>query len=271
MRWIRIFGMSLSNLLDARDLPNVVSTSARETARFGTTIGRVELGPETTCGPSEVVDLVDGAEPDVVVLRYPADRVSWPAVFATSSRSVYHADSIVYWERTLTGAIQMPERIRCRVASADDRAVVHDLAHSAFSDYGSHYRANPRFAASDIALGYAEWAVNQVAGPGSDVVIVSDEQGDSAFAAVELAPPRSEITLSGVPAWSRGRGAYRASMAAAEQLSHRHGCGSVAISTQIHNVVVQRVWAGRGYVPIQAFETAHFVRRTPGDAGSPRS
>jgi hypothetical protein len=166
--------VSLTGLLGAHELPDRVEVSTVETARFGTTIGRVELGPDTECGASEILDLVDGAEPDVVVLRYPADRVAWPAAFTRGSRAVYHADSIVYWECRLSAPVELPTGTTSRVATASERTLVHDLARSAFADYGSHYRANPRFAPVDIALGYAEWAAHQVDRPGSAVVVVSE-------------------------------------------------------------------------------------------------
>jgi GNAT superfamily N-acetyltransferase len=252
--------VSLAGLLGARDLPDRVEVSAVETARFATTIGRIEVGPDSRCSAVDVLDLVAAAEPDVVVLRYPADRVAWPAAFARGVRTVYHADSIVYWEYGLAAPVELAPGTTTRVATVEERELVHDLARSAFADYGSHYRANPRFSPTDIALGYAEWAAHQVDQPGSAVLIVSEQGSDVAFGAVELDGNRSEITLSGVPQGSRGRGAYRASMAAAEQLSRERGCESIVISTQVHNTVVQRVWARRGYLPVHAFETAHFVR-----------
>jgi hypothetical protein len=259
--------VSLAGLLSARDLPDRVEVSAVESARFATTIGRVEVGPDNGCSAADVLELVGAAEPDVVVLRYPAQRVEWAAAFALGTRTVYHADSIVYWECGLAAPTELAPGTTKRVATARERELVHDLARSAFGDYGSHYRANPRFSPAHIALGYAEWAAHQVDLPGSVVLIVSEEGSDVAFAAVELDGNRSEITLSGVAQGSRGRGAYRASMAAAEQLSRERECGSVVISTQVHNTVVQRVWAQRGYEPVHAFETAHFVR--PGTLGAP--
>jgi hypothetical protein len=137
---------------------------------------------------------------------------------------------------------------------------VYDLARSAFSDYGSHYRANPRFDVAAIAPGYAEWASVQVEASESDVLVVSQQGVDVAFVAMHRSRRRSEITLSGVPQVARGRGAYRASMAVAETSAAEHGHDSLVISTQVHNTVVQRVWADRGYLPVHAFETVHFLR-----------
>jgi hypothetical protein len=232
-------------------------------------VGRVDIGPGNKCTASDLVALVERSAPDVVVARYPADRVSWPAAFGSADRLVFHADTIVYWELANPRPQDLPQGLTGRVAQPGDVALVHELARSAFADYGSHYRANPLFERDDIALGYAEWASAQVGAPASSVLVVSQHGEDVAFAALDLSLARSEITLSGVSQWGRGRGAYRASMAIAETLSAEQRCEALVISTQVHNTVVQRVWAARGYLPIHTFETVHFVRHgLPASSGS---
>ena len=253
--------MSLAGLLGANELPDGIEPSDTESRRFGVAVARVEIGPENICSASDVVELVERTDADVVVVRYPADRVAWAAELESAGRFAFHADTIVYWELTDPSPQELPEGVTARVARPDESGLVHDLAHSAFADYGSHYRANPLFDRDDIALGYAEWAAAQVEPAGSAVLVLSHHGKDVAFAAVDLSAPRSEITLSGVAQWGRGRGAYRASMAIAETASADQRCDALVISTQVHNTVVQRVWAGRGYLPIHTFETVHFVRR----------
>jgi hypothetical protein len=261
--------MSLVSLLGANDLPGQLLPSPIETNRFGIGVARVEIGPDSKAAATDVVDLIEQCDIDVVVVRYPADRVSWAAEFSSGRRSVFHADTIVYWELAHPHTVALGDGFAFRIAQAGERDLVDDLARSAFTDYGSHYRANQLFDPADIALGYAEWATSQVAVTSSSVLVVSRGGDDVAFAAIDHADPRSEITLSGVPEWARGQGAYRASMEVAEIFSAKRESEGLLISTQVHNTVVQRVWARRGYLPIHTFETVHFIRHgLPAGSGS---
>ena len=88
---------------------------------------------------------------------------------------------------------------------------------------------------------------------------MADGGWPGAFAAIELAADHGEICLAGVSPQARGRGYYHEILASAERYVADRGLHTIVISTQVHNVPVQRVWAGRGYRPILAFETMHFV------------
>jgi GNAT superfamily N-acetyltransferase len=258
--------MSLADLLRAHDLPQTLSVAPSETARFGVSVARVEIAPGSPATAEDVLQLADDSDAAVVVVRFPADRVSWSAALAAGARTAFHADTIVYWEHSGPEPADPGEGFDCRVAGPADRALVHDLAADTFADYGSHYRANPVFDPAAIGPGYAEWAVNQIDGATSTVLIVDAKSGPAAFVAVGHDGTQSEITLSGVSPSARGRGAYRASMAAAETFAAGRGDDSLVISTQVHNLVVQRVWAARGYVPVHAFDTVHLVRPAPAGA-----
>jgi GNAT superfamily N-acetyltransferase len=252
--------MSLVDLLRAGHLQPGLELSPRESARFGVGIARVEVGPASSTTVEDILKVTDDSGADIVVVRYPADRVSWAATLASGLRIAFHADTIVYWQLTDPQPTPLGDGSRFRAAGKDDRVLVDRVATSTFDDYDSHYRANPALAASAIGAGYAEWAVNQIEGKESDVLLVERESEVSAFVAIERSGRQSEITLSGVAPDARGRGAYRSSMAAAETFVAQRGDESLVISTQVHNIVVQRVWAERGYIPIHAFDTVHLVR-----------
>jgi GNAT superfamily N-acetyltransferase len=60
---------------------------------------------------------------------------------------------------------------------------------------------------------------------------------------------------------AQGRGRYAVLLAACAAEAHRRGLSRLIISTQVHNVRVQRAWARLGLRPFAAIETVHAVRR----------
>jgi GNAT superfamily N-acetyltransferase len=251
--------VSLASLLDATELPGAIVASPVESRRFDLSVGRLDVGPSLRCEADDLLDLVERAAPDVVIGRIPAERVSWPARLARGRRTVFHADSLVYWDQTLDPRASTFAPTPYRVVGTEDRASVEALARATFHDYPSHYLANPLFRAEDVGAGFGEWAASFVDGPGRALITVADGGWPGAFAAIELAADHGEICLAGVSPQARGRGYYHEILASAERYVADRGLHTIVISTQVHNVPVQRVWAGRGYRPILAFETMHFV------------
>jgi hypothetical protein len=69
-----------------------------------------------------------------------------------------------------------------------------------------------------------------------------------------------EIELAGiVPDRQRG-GLYAHLLRGIHDGARHAGADRVVISTQSHNIGVQRAWARLGYEPIDAIETVHLVR-----------
>ena len=59
---------------------------------------------------------------------------------------------------------------------------------------------------------------------------------------------------------AQGRGIYAHLLAEVERRAAERGAAEVVISTQGHNVRVQRVWARYGFEPVHAMLTVHLVR-----------
>jgi len=208
-----------------------------------------------------VLEVIESSDAEVVILRFPATWVAWPAALTRSSRQCFHADALLYWAGVPAGGAADDGAAGTRAARRADELIVAELVRSTFLDYSSHYAANPSLAPHDIANGYVEWACSFLDAPARMVLLVDDErsQEPAAFAAVELAEGHGEICLAGVAPSARERGIYRRLLTAAEIALASKGRSKVVISTQVHNIAAQRAWAARGYRPIAAFETVHLV------------
>lgn len=228
-----------------------VRWSELESARFGLRIGR-----DDGDGP---IGLAELAPYDVVISRRPAESVrEWSTLATLTGYTAIHADSLVYWRWEDDGGdIDVPDPWHM----SHDRAHLERLVRDVFDGYGNHYASNPLFGRDDILDGYVEWALASAADGG--FVEVVDDRGDAAgFGLVDWSAAEPDVRLAGVCRAARGSGRYRSVVAAMVAATRARGHAGIRISTQVHNVAVQRVWAAAGWKPFQAFETTHIVRST---------
>jgi ribosomal protein S18 acetylase RimI-like enzyme len=245
----------------AVDAPDVAAVpSPYETDRFGVSVDRIGVAEAAKVTLDEVRALVRGSAADVVVLRYPADRVGWFAALAGDGRVALMADSLVYW-RLKVGSGRRPEpapSLRTAVDRDVEPATVDALVADMFAAYGNHYLANPLFDPALALAGYQQWARRSVADVGA--VVVRDADQLLGLATLEHTPGRTEILLAGVVSAAQGRGIYAHLLAEVERQAAERGAAELVISTQGHNVRVQRAWARYGFEPVHALLTVHLVR-----------
>jgi ribosomal protein S18 acetylase RimI-like enzyme len=242
-------------------LPDTIEASALESARFGLRMGRVVVPAGATCAAEDVVRLVEAADLDVTVVRYPADRLGWAASLARTGRTAFHADTLVYWAAPVGGgalATSVSAGSARRLA-ADDADLLDDLVADVFADYGSHYLANPLLDPAGALAGYQEWARRSLGEPGERAVALDDGSATYGVATIEVGD-EVEILLAGVRASHRGRGLYRHVLEAVAAEAAAEGVEQLVISTQARNIGVQRAWARHGFLPVAAIETVHLVR-----------
>ena len=79
---------------------------------------------------------------------------------------------------------------------------------------------------------------------------------------VDESAGEAEILLAGLTSAAQGRGLYPLLLKAVGQQAMARGCPRVTISTQAHNIRVQRAWAKAGFRPFAAITTVHAM--TPG-------
>ncbi len=234
--------------------------SPLESARFGCSVERIVVPADSAAPLSAVREAVLGSAADVVVLRYPAEHVSWFAELTALGRTAIFADSLAYW-RLRAGRGHEPRHwASLHVTELSRPDVVKALVSDIFAAYGNHYLANPLFDAAEAMAGYQEWAARSAA-EGACLGLRDPAVGDLlGLVTLEETAGRTEILLAGVVSGAQGRGLYSLLLRAVEDRTLARGAAEVVISTQGHNARVQRAWARYGFEPARTVLTVHLVR-----------
>ena len=244
-----------------------VRPSPLESRRFGMTISRLVVGwyaDEKHARP-DLGDALAGLDDDLIIARWPTHMLSLATVAAASGRRTIGADVLVYWEAPpdhVLGRAPAPTHDLAVVAASevgDPAEVVADVVRDSFARYGSHYRASPELDQEFALAGYAEWALSALSRDPDDVLVLR-RQGRSLGVATlhEGREGRDlEVELAGLRREAQGMGWYRYLLSECARIAARRGRDRLVISTQAHNVRVQRAWARSGLVPFAAFTTAH--------------
>ncbi|NUW42404.1 GNAT family N-acetyltransferase [Nonomuraea rhodomycinica] len=248
--------MAWQDVIESREVRAV--PSPLESARFGRPVERLTVGADAEEALDAVREAVLESAADVIVLRYPAERVGWFAGLTGLGRTAIFADCLVYWSlRAGRGRPPAPAP-GLRTGPLGDPDAVGALVADIFAAYGNHYLADPLLDPAAALAGYQEWAARSAA-EGSCVAL-HDGARALGIATLEDDGPRTEILLAGVVSAAQGRGLYAHLLKAVEDHALARGGSEVVISTQSHNTRVQRAWARYGFVPVQAHVTVHLVR-----------
>lgn len=254
-----------------------LAVSDVDSRRFGLRLVRNRLDRAIPDAATARADIhASGA--DVLVLRVRSGDLATPRALAAAAAELVYADSLVYYGiapgQARDAREPPPAGVVVRAAVADDEASIHRIAGLAFRDYASHYAANPRLhRPADIALGYAEWAVDHLrANDPCKSTWVAEEGGQVvAFATVRspAAPDASEVLLNAVSPEHQGRGVYPALLSGILSGLQSRGVGALRISTQLANVRVQRAWSRLGFMIESAYDTYHLNFTASTDEGVP--
>jgi GNAT superfamily N-acetyltransferase len=254
-----------------------LSSSPIETTRFGVSIGRLSVGWDLPTGgtaheaaASALADALDRSPDDVVVVRYPAHLVRLGAVVAGSGRDIIPAGALTYWgaeakgiPRTTDDNLDVVPAASLSGSAADVGRVLDDVIADSFAGYGNHYLANPLLDRNAGLAGYQDWARRSLRGDRDALVLLAAGVPIGMATLVGSGDGRShlEVLLAGMVTAAQGRGQYSVLLAACAAEAHRRGLSRLIISTQVHNVRVQRAWVRLGLSPFAAIETVHAVRR----------
>jgi len=252
---------------DAHDRSVTLVPSASESARFGHPVERLTVGAGWTESMSReqlgsrLRDLATGSTATTIILRYPAQANFVVTELGGVNREVYPAGSLLYWERDTAGqsadpAVSLLDQPLAPLVAAEALAVIAD----SFEGYVNHYHANPLIEETAVTEGYLEWAGNSLVADTGKVFVVRDGDEIAGVATIDASEPGYwEILLAGMATSAQGKGLYlrlvRGVLAAAAEV----GVPRVLISTQTHNIAVQRAWAKLGFSPVAAVETVHLV------------
>jgi GNAT superfamily N-acetyltransferase len=254
--------MTRNDVTDAPPLRTRVS--ALESARFGLSVERLTVPAEQGASFSAVREAVLASDADVIVLRYPAEHVDWFARLMGLGRAALAAGSLVYW-RLIPGQGRWPEPLEdLELVEQVSPEVATALISQVFVAYGNHYAANPLFDPDKAAEGYLEWMEGSATRGNCLGFRERDGQDREprflGVIAMEQEGARAEPTIGGVVPEARGRGLYAHLLRAAEGWALAHGSAELFVSTQEHNMRVQRVWARHGFQPSHAVLTVHLIR-----------
>jgi ribosomal protein S18 acetylase RimI-like enzyme len=260
--------------------------SAVESARFDVTLGRLTVGhdaPPVTAA-RRLTAVLEAATDDVLVTRYPAHLVGLGSGLAASGRAVIPAGSLTYWEveaSRLAKSAGAPRAVRGSwpattasglvIGPADSLSddverglasqAVRGIVTGSFLGYGNHYLCNPMLDPDRALDGYVDWALRSLAASGADVMLAWQSGEPVGVATLHASADGSdlEILLAGLVPAAQGRGWYPELLSAVGRAAVERGCSRVIISTQCHNVRVQRSWAKAGLLPFATVETVHLV------------
>jgi hypothetical protein len=213
----------------------------------------------------------DTAPEELLIVRWPTRMVTLGAAAAASQRAIIPADVLMYWEvpasQLQPDPVALTERsLRTAVPTGADPATRRALKHvvrDSFRDYGNHYTANPRLDRELALAGYVDWATRSLAEDPEDVVLLmhGDEPVGVATLTVGGGGDDLEILLAGLTGVTQGQGWYHHLLAGVGDQARARGCTRVIISTQAHNLRVQRAWARAGFRPFGAVTTVHAMHR----------
>lgn len=252
---------------DTRATTVSLAASASESARFGHPVERLSVGGGWASVltreqlVARVRELIDGSTARTVILRYPSESTFLARDLAGHRRLVYPAGSLLYWERPTAGAVPDGD---VELLHPDDAREASAVIAASFDGYVNHYHANPLIDEAVVTDGYLEWAASSITSTQNRVFVVRDGGAIAGVATVEAPAGAShwEILLAGIDPRAQGKGLYLTLVRGILAAAAAEGVELVVISTQSHNIAVQRAWAKLGFSPAATIETAHLVADT---------
>ncbi|HSR65723.1 MAG TPA: bifunctional GNAT family N-acetyltransferase/hotdog fold thioesterase [Xanthomonadaceae bacterium] len=250
-------------------LPVSLLPSPLDSARFGL---RVFRGNGTALREREFFDALVADQVDVAIVRTPAGTGGWQRLARYGLQPI-HADTLVYYEIDLGAHDPRPPRNADLVfaeALPSDREALAALVATTFAGYVSHYHANPLFAPAGILAGYMEWATGFIAAdvPGRTTWVARRDGAIVAFACCshDEASSQCEGVLYGVHPDHAGGGLYGDLIRYTQAAFRERGFRRMAVSTQVWNYAVQKVWAREGFALARAYDTWHVNAMLSGGA-----
>lgn len=248
--------MSFSTLAEGATDPTRVLHSPLESARFGLTVGRLEVPLGTQLRAVDVLDLLGESDDEFVVLRYPAEFVRWAVQLSRPHLRTVPADTLVYFDKPLgPGLPDLDVRTAVEPTGAL-RALVAD----AFGGYQNHYAASPLLAPDDVRAGYLEWAESFMRPVSDRCCFYLGGPDPSGFGCLESNDSNAELVLAGTARRFQRQGLYQRILAASEDLAFARGAELLVTSTQVTNRQSINSWIRRGFRYVAAFQTAHVYR-----------
>ena len=172
------------------------------------------------------------------------------------------ADTLVHYTVDLSQHSPRPLRnsdLEFHPCGLKDNSVIDKLVDHIFSGYINHYTSNPLLKKTDILEGYKEWARSycDAENLGRLAWIVYRKGEPIAFLTCLFKNDSCEGILYGVTREASGGGVYGDLIRFSQNFFKVRGLKTMKVSTQVHNVAVQKIWVREGFYPTQSFMTIH--------------
>jgi len=170
-------------------------------------------------------------------------------------------DTLVYYRRNLLQPLPLPmSATEIRPLQNGEVMDVSRVAREAFQNYFGHYHADPYLDKAKCDETYISWAVNSSQNRDEDhELLVAVKDGTiCAFSAMRLnSPQEAEGVLCGVAKRARHQKIYTDLIIESLKWCMMKQRSQMIISTQINNMVVQKVWMLLGFEFHAAYYTFH--------------
>jgi hypothetical protein len=250
--------------LDALSAAVSVCPSPVESGVLAPDVWHLWVGRDAPVDWDRILEAMNQAsDADLVIARYASAQVWVGPALAASERVLIPAGDIMYWERSSPIDGSPPDAVErlCELGVVDD-ARCRDTILQIFAGYSSHYSANPALSHVSVAEAYADWAARSLVEADCDVVEWLSPSGTpEGMGLTRRLGDCVEILLAGMLPVARGRGGYSAFLGAIVNRALCAGAHQVVISTQDHNVQVQRLWCRLGLEPSLAISVVHAMKR----------
>ena len=247
-----------------------VSASETESGVIAESVAHVWVGAGTNEARDELRSVIEEqSETELLIMRFESSLRWVPQVMVDlGERILIPGGSILYWRApgnpSATGARDWTDQALppLKQLGPDDAEGVVSAIQATFTDYSNHYTSNPMLRPIDPATAYADWAKRSLALDQRAVLVALDDPRGTiaAIALVDFGDESADILLAGVDPRFRSRGLYSSFLPRVVRTARDRGFPEVVISTQDHNVAVQRLWARLGFEPTLALNVVHAMR-----------
>lgn len=240
-----------------------------ESKRFGLNVYRVTLCRIT----SETLDYFyrELKNADVVILRVPLSEIQNLTILrGVKNAEMFMADVQIYFNRQIEPLEQfdlLPNTsISFREGTKRDHPQIEAVIRESFSDYRSHYDANPLFDKKDIIDGYVEFAltnVNEFERNSRCIVAVNENDDIVGFSAFGYSQEEKTLNngLIGISKKKRNLGIYRNLLRFKFNFASSIGAANLTVCTRADNYSVIRNWIRDGYLFNRTEITVHLNRK----------
>ena len=171
-------------------------------------------------------------------------------------------DTLVYFHQNLNKNIFVHDKpeIVVRPFREGEEIAVKAIAAESFKGYLGHYHADRRLEREICDEVYTDWAYKSCISKNvADEVLIAELEGVIAgFATLRVINNADgEGVLFGVSPFAQGKGIYRQLMIGGMNWCLNRGLTHMIVSTQVTNVIVQKVWTRMGFEPCYSFYTFH--------------